>query len=199
MAEPARKKATYEDLYSIPENTTGEIINGELVVTPRPSRKHTSAASSLGFEIGPAYQFGRGGPGGWIIIIEPEISFGEDILVPDLAGWKEERFPEEEPHNWISVTPDWICEVLSPGTHRRDKMEKMPIYARHEVSYFWLLDPVVKTLDVFRLQYGEWVVAGLFVEDAKLRAEPFTEIEITLSDLWLGERRRPQPEDKSKE
>ncbi len=93
MSEPAGKRATYEDLYLIPQNMTGEIINGELTVTPRPSRRHTSAVSSLGYKIGPSYQFGEGsGPGGWIIIIEPEIGLGEDILVPDLAGWKKERF-----------------------------------------------------------------------------------------------------------
>ncbi|MGO9312609.1 MAG: Uma2 family endonuclease [Syntrophobacteraceae bacterium] len=131
MSGPAKKKATYNDLFSIPENTTGEIINGELIVTPRPSRRHLYTESALGNKIGPPYQFGEGGgPGGWIILLEPEIGFGEDILVPDLAGWREGRYPEEEPHNWISVCPDWVCEVLSPSTQRTDKMEKMPVYAR---------------------------------------------------------------------
>lgn len=186
MSEPAKRKATYEDLFSIPENTTGEIINGELIVTPRPSRKHTYASSALDKKIGPPYQFGEGGgPGGWIIIVEPEMGLGEHILVPDLAGWKKERFPGEEPHNWISTAPDWVCEVLSPGSMRIDKMEKMPLYARHGVPYLWLIDPIAKTLDVFRLKDGEWTVAGLYVEDAKVRAEPFTEIEIELNALWL--------------
>jgi len=195
MAEPARRKATYQDLFSIPENMTGEIINGELVVTPRPSRSHVRAASSLGYRIGPPYQFGEGGgPGGWVILIEPEIGLGEDILVPDLAGWKEERYPEEEPHNWISVAPDWICEVLSPSSLKRDRMEKMPIYARHGVGYFWLIDPIGKTLDVFQLEGNRWMVAGLYVDDARVRAEPFTEIEIDLSDLWREPRRRQAPD-----
>ena len=195
MAEPAKRKAAYEDLFNIPENMTGEIINGELVVTPRPSRKHTSATSSLGYKIGPPYQFGEGGgPGGWVIIIEPEIGLGEDILVPDLAGWKVERYPEEEPHNWISVVPDWICEVLSPSSLKRDRMDKMPIYARHGVAYFWLIDPIARTLDVFRLENGRWVVSGLYVEDVKVRAEPFAEIEINLHDIWREAGRRPVPE-----
>ena len=192
MAEPAKRKAVYEDLYGIPENMTAEILNGELVVTPRPSRSHVSTTSSLGYKLGPSYQLGQGGPGGWIILIEAEIAFGEDILVPDLAGWKVERFPEEEAHNWISVVPDWICEVLSPSTLRRDKAVKMPIYARYGVSFFWLIDPDAKTLDVFRLQDGLWVVSGLYVEDDKVRAEPFPEVEIDLTDLWLADRlRRP--------
>jgi len=184
MPEPAKRRAVYEDLYSIPENMTGEIIDGELVVTPRPSRKHVYSASSLGIEVGASYQFGRGGPGGWIILVEPEIGLGEHTLVPDLAGWREERYPDEEPHNWISVPPDWVCEILSPGTRRRDRMKKMPIYAQYEVPHLWLIDPIDKTLEVFRLKEGEWVVAGLHEGDAKVRAVPFIEIEISLSNLW---------------
>ncbi|MEM5788171.1 MAG: Uma2 family endonuclease [Syntrophobacteraceae bacterium] len=187
MPDPAKKKATYEDLYGIPENMTGEIIDGELILTPRPSRKHVIVSSYLGGEIIPPYCHGRGGgPGGWVILIEPEIGLGEHILVPDLAGWREERFPHEEPHNWISIVPDWICEVLSPHTLRIDKMQKLPLYARHGVPCLWIIDPMVQTLDVFRLKAGEWVLAGAYVEDAKLRAEPFAEIEINLIDLWPG-------------
>jgi|SRR5208283_638169 len=190
MAEMAKKMATYEDLYDVPDNMIGEIIGGELIVTPRPSRRHGYTTFALGNEIGPPYQFGRsGGPGGWVFIFEPEIGLEEHVLVPDLAGWKEQRYPDEESHNWISVAPDWICEVLSPNTLKIDKMEKMPIYARHGVPYLWLIDPIAKTLDVFRLKAGEWVVAALYVEGAKVRAEPFTEIEINLSDLWQEARR----------
>ncbi len=76
---------------------TGQIIDGDLIVTPRPSRHHVYTASALGSELGPPYQFGRGdGPGGWIILIGPEIKMGENILVPDLAGWRKERFPSSE-------------------------------------------------------------------------------------------------------
>lgn len=186
MGEAAGKRATYEDLYGIPENMTGEIINGELYVTPRPARRHAIAASILGGEILPPYQLGRGGgPGGWVIIDEPEIGLGEDILVPDLAGWKRERFPFEEPHNWISVAPDWICEILSPSTLRKDKIMKLAVYARHGVHYFWLLDPLARTLDVLRLESGKWVLAGVYAEDDKVRAEPFQEVEIELGGLWM--------------
>lgn len=185
MSEPAKRKATYEDLFNIPENMTGEIINGELIVTPRPSRKHTYATSALGSAIIHSYQFARdGGPGGWVIIIEPEIRLGEHTMVPDLAGWKEERYPDEEPHNWISVPPDWICEMLSPNTRRLDRMKKMPLYAQYEVPYLWLMDPEETTLEVYRLSEGQWVVAGLHEGDTKVRAMPFTEYEINLSDLW---------------
>jgi Uma2 family endonuclease len=185
MSEPAKRKAIYEDLYDIPENMTGEIINGELIVTPRPSRKHTLATSLLVSELIPPYFHGRGGgPGGWVIIVEPEIRLGEHMMVPDLAGWRQERYPVDEPHNWISVPPDWVCEMLSPGTRRLDRMKKMPVYAKYEVPYLWLADPEEMTLEVFRLKEGEWIVAGLHEEGIKVRAIPFLEIEIDLSDLW---------------
>lgn len=185
-AEAARKRATYDDLYTIPENTTGEIIDGELIVTPRPSRKHIYTTSTLGAEIAPPYQFGRGGgPGGWIILIEPEIMFGEYILVPDLAGWRKERFPVSEETNSICAAPDWACEVLSPSTIRVDKIKKMSVYGQYGVQNLWLIDPLAKTLDVFRLESGKWVVAGFYAENDKVRAEPFQEIEIELGNLWL--------------
>jgi Uma2 family endonuclease len=193
MSEPAMKRATYEDLYAIPENMTGEIIDGELIVTPRPSRKHTLTSSYLGSEVIPPYCHGRGGgPGGWVIIIEPEIGLGQDILVPDLAGWKRERFPEVEETNWISVAPDWVCEVLSPGTARNDRIKKMRVFARHRVRYAWLVDPILMTLEVFRLESGRWLLLDAFAEDDKVRAEPFQEIEIDLGILWLeGRNRQP--------
>ena len=186
MAEPAaRIKATYEDLYTIPENMTGEIIDGEMSVTPRPSARHIYSGTRFGSVLVAGYDFGSGGPGGWIILDEPEISFGEDILVPDLAGWKKERFSVSEEHNWISVVPDWVCEIISPGTVRKDRIQKMPIYGRHDVPYVWLIDPIAKSLEIFRLESGRWTVAGLYAENDKVRAEPFEQMEINLADLWL--------------
>ena len=189
MAELAKRIATYEDLNSIPENTIGEIINGELIVSPRPSRKHTYAALALGTDLAAPYQFGRGGgPGGWIIIVEPEIGLGEHIMVPDLAGWRKERFPVEEDHNWISAVPDWICEILSPQTASLDKAEKMPLYARYGVAYAWIIDPIMmKTLDVYRLESGGWWrLLESYGGNDKMRAEPFQDVEINLGDLWIG-------------
>lgn len=186
MSEPAKKLAAYSDLYTIPENMVGEIVDGELFATPRPSARHTHAASVLGSEIGPPYHLGRGGPGGWIILDETEIMFGEHLLVPDLAGWKRERFPGVPKDNWISVAPDWVCEILSPATARLDKVRKMPIYARHEVPYLWLIDPAARILDVFGLQLGRWLLFATFAEDDKVRADPFAEVEIELKNLWLN-------------
>lgn len=185
MGEPAKQKATYNDLYNVPDNMTGEIIDGELHAMPRPSPKHAKVISDLGVIIGGPYRFGRGGPGGWIILYEPELQLGEHTLVPDLAGWKKERFPSSVTTNWIGVSPDWICEVLSPSTIRLDKTKKMPIYAKHNVNYLWLIHPIDKTLDVFKLVSGGWHLLNAFVENDIVKAEPFQEIEINLGELWL--------------
>jgi Uma2 family endonuclease len=135
--------------------------------------------------VGASYHLGRGGPGGWIILYETEVMFGAHLLVPDLAGWRRERFPGVPKDNWISVSPDWVSEILSPSTARLDKVRKMPIYAQYGVPYLWLVDPAAKTLDVFALTTGKWVLLAAFAEDDKVRAEPFAEIEIELKNLWL--------------
>jgi Uma2 family endonuclease len=189
MSEPAKRKAVYKDLFEIPENMTGEIIDGELIATPRPSRRHVHAATVLGVKVAPSYQFGEGGgPGDWIIYYEPEIHFSsEDIIVPDLAGWKKERLTTSPEEHRFAVCPDWICEIHSPQTAQRDRIVKMRIFARHEVPYVWLIDPALKTLEVFRLDSGKWSRLDAFSENDLVRAEPFHEIEIDLSLFWLGE------------
>ena len=194
MSDPAQNVATYEDLFNIPENMIGEIVDGELIVTPRPSRKHVICATALGATVTPPYQFGQGGgPGGWIFAIEPEIGLGDHIMVPDLAGWKRERFPVEEDHNWISAAPDWVCEILSPSTFRTEKIKKIAIYARHGIGHVWLIDPVAMTMDVFGLESGKWVLLGSFADNDKVRIEPFQEIEINLGDLWVASLQTPTP------
>ncbi|MGC8492741.1 MAG: Uma2 family endonuclease [Syntrophobacteraceae bacterium] len=188
MADPAKKKASYEDLFDIPENMIGEIINGELIATPRPSPKHVFSASVLGAKLVPPYQFGEGGgPGGWIILDEIELGLGENTIVPDLAGWRKERFPEKLETNWIEVVPDWVCEVLSPRTALLDRTEKMKIFADHKVGWVWLIDPSNRTLEVLRLKTDTLVPVAVFGGKAKARIEPFHEIEIDLSHLWLEE------------
>ncbi|MBF0119048.1 MAG: Uma2 family endonuclease [Desulfobacterales bacterium] len=187
MLTPIKTNANYEDLYTIPENMIGEIIDGELYAMPRPSYRHSNAASIIGWQIIGPYRFGIGGPGGWIILDEPEIKFSEsksDTVVPDLAGWKKERMPELPKKNWTSIAPDWICEVLSPKTNKHDRKKKMPIYAKFGVSFLWLVNPIEKTLEIFKLASGKWSLLDFFSDDDKACAEPFHDIEIELKNFW---------------
>ena len=137
-------------------------------------------------DIGGAYHRGRGGPGGWWILDEPEIHFIRDteVMVPDLAGWRRERMPRLPRDHRIEVAPDWVCEILSPSTARTDRVIKMPVYARYGVPYLWLVDPLVHTLEAFALHDGRWTVIGLFQEQDLVSVEPFAEIALELGGLW---------------
>lgn len=170
---------------AVPAHQVAELIDGELRVHPRPAKPHAAAASALGEELGPPFKRGRGGPGGWIILDEPEVHMGGDIVVPDLAGWRRARMPvmtTEEAH--FTIAPDWVCEVLSPRTEKTDRAEKLEIYARERVPHTWLVNPLVRTLEVLRLEGDRWTLLGVFKDAARLRAEPFDAIELDLSVLW---------------
>ena len=143
--------ATYADIQALPEHLVGEILDGELIVSPRPASPHAVAASRLMIELGGPFDRGRGGPGGWTILTEPELHFGPQVMVPDLAGWRRERMPQVPDVPFFELEPDWVCEVLSPSTARIDRSRKMRHYARARVQHVWLVDPLATTLEVFRL------------------------------------------------
>lgn len=185
MAQPARGNATYEDLGAVPVHLVAEIVGGELYTSPRSAARHARTASTLGVELGGPFDRGRGGPGGWQILDEPELHLGPDVLVPDLAGWRRERMPEVPDVSAFTLAPDWVCEVLSPHTARLDRAEKLPRYAREQVTHAWLVDPVLKTLEVLRREGASWLLVATFAGDAMVRAEPFDAIELELSALWL--------------
>jgi Uma2 family endonuclease len=178
-------KSPQEMWLELPDNVVGEIIMGELHVSPRPAPKHATASSALGIEIGGPFQFGKsGGPGGWWILDEPEIHIEDSITVPDIAGWKRERMPQIPNEAFFSIAPDWICEVLSPGTAAFDRAKKMPLYAEQGVKHLWLVDPIEKSLEVFENDNARWVLIHTYINDDKVRAVPFDAIEIELSSLW---------------
>ncbi|MBX3207841.1 MAG: Uma2 family endonuclease [Labilithrix sp.] len=184
MAAPAKRHATYEDLLAVPEHLVAEIIGGVLRTHPRPATLHARASSRLGAELDGPFDRGRGGPGGWILLDEPELHLHGDILVPDIAGWRRTRLPELPDAAAFELPPDWVCEVLSPSTAAMDRAEKLPIYAREHVEYAWLVDPIARTLEAFRLESARWVLLGTWRDDAHVRVEPFAEHDLELAALW---------------
>lgn len=182
--------ATIADLEAVPAEKVAEIIDGVLHVLPRPAIAHAHASSRLGVKLGGPFSLGEGGPGGWHILDEPELRFGpagaEDVLVPDLAGWRTQRLPRLPRSARISMAPDWVCEVLSRRTESSDRTEKMPIYAREGVRHAWLIHPTWQTLEVFSLNAeGRWTLLDVHRGSARVRAEPFAEVELDLSLFWL--------------
>ena len=181
---PLDRPATYEDLVKVPDICVAEIVDGELHVSPRPAPRHAVAGSSLGVLVGGPYQHGRGGPGGWWILGEPELHLGRDALVPDLAGWRRARMPRMPSTAYFPLAPDWVCEILSPSTASLDRVKKLTIYAREQVGHAWLIDPVARTLEVLRLEAGRWTILATHTGSDVVRADPFAEIELELESLW---------------
>jgi Uma2 family endonuclease len=178
------KLASYDDLLDLPENQVGEIVNGTLHVHPRPTIPHARAATALGEELGPRFGRSRGGPNGWVFLDEPELHLGRQILVPDLAAWRRERMPELPDAPYLSVAPDWVCEVLAPSTEGLDRSEKLPLYARHGVAHAWLLSPLARSLEVFRLDGATFRLIAAHRDTEQVNAEPFEELALDLGLLW---------------
>lgn len=184
MQDIIERKATYADLEAVPPHLVAELLCGKLVTHPRPAPRHSVAAASLTGDLVGPYQKGRGGPGGCIFMTEPELHFGEDVTVPELAGRKRKRMSEMPPKAYIEVAPDWLCEVLSPSTEKYDRGDKRDIYARAGVRHLWLLDPRIKCIEAFELTEGRWLLLGTYQGDEPVRIAPFADVEIQLDQLW---------------
>ncbi len=181
---PVPKPATYADVEALPDHVVGEILDGELYASPRPRLRHAVAATRLTGRLSPPFDDGKGGPGGWWLLMEPELHLGEDVVVPDLAGWRRERLPAVPDEPYLELAPDWVCEILSPSTERIDRGLKPAIYAREKVPHAWLVNPATRTLEVLRLQGDAWLIASVHSDAERVRAEPFDAIELDLAGLW---------------
>ena len=184
MADPARRRATYDDLRAVPAHLVAEILNGELHTSPRPSPPHARAASSLGGELYGPFDRGRGGPGGWVILIEPELHLLGEVLVPDIAGWRRERMPALPKSSAFELAPDWVCEVLSPSTAILDRTRKQYVYRQQGVPWLWFVDPHSRTIEVLRVSGQDLLVAGTFGGDGEMRVPPFGAVAIDVGALW---------------
>ena len=181
MSTSDNKRATYSDLEALPGNVIGELIDGELFALPRPGTPQGFAAARLFRRLG-AFE-NPGNAAGWWFLFQPELHLGDDVLVPDLAGWRGEALPEQS-RPYSTITPDWLCEVLSPSTAGIDRTRKLPVYARARVRHVWLLDPLARTLEVLRRSGSGWTEAGSFAGEARVRAIPFEAVELDLAALW---------------
>ena len=188
-ASARRRPVSYADIEALPEGIVGEIIEGELWTHPRPAPRHTLIASRLGVLLGTEFDQGMGGQGGWIILDEPEIQLGANILVPDLAGWRAARLQQLPEKGPLLISPDWVCEIFSPSTQKDDRRRKLPIYAAHQVGYAWLVDLEHRKVEVLKLRDGQWSALATHGHDDVIRAEPFDAAELSLSRLWDTQQR----------
>lgn len=190
MAETARRPATYEDLVRLPEHLVGEIIDGDLYASPRPTPRHSVATSAvLGGLHGPmsGRGGGPGGPGGWWILDEPELHLRPDVVVPDIGGWRRERMPKIPDEAFFSLAPDWVCEVVSPSTEQIDRVRKKRVYAREGVTHMWIVNPIAQTLEVLRLTGVFWQEVGVYSGNDTVSAEPFEAVTLDMARWWETE------------
>ena len=196
-------RATYQDVLDAPPHMVAEVIDGVLYTMPRPAIVHAQASSSLGAHLVRPFGHGSGGPGGWWILDEPELHLGEDILVPDMAGWQRERVPRLPDGAYWTLSPDWVCEVLSPSTRKIDLGAKRGIYARERVAYMWLVDPNDRSLESFELRDGGWRRLARLTGNQRVSQPPFDAVSFSLGDLWAdaetswAHRRQPRVHDEA--
>lgn len=181
---PLDRPATYDDLVKVPDIQVAEIVDGELHASPRPAPRNARAGSLLGAAITGPYDRGVGGPGGWWILDEPELHVGQNVLVPDLAGWRRSRMLRLPETAYFQLSPDWVCEILSPSTALLDRGKKLAVCAREGVAHAWIIDPILGTLEVLRLESGRWAILATHYGADVVRAEPFADIDLELSSLW---------------
>jgi Uma2 family endonuclease len=183
----AKRRATYADVEAVPDTKVAELIEGDLIVSPRPASPHARAASTLGATLITAFDGppGAGRPGGWWLLFEPELHFGKNVLVPDMAGWRHERMARVPNVAAFTLAPDWLCEVVSPSTGAIDRGRKMALYAREGVRNMWIVDPITRTIEVYRLEDGRWVVVSAHGGDDPVQAEPFEALVLEPARWWL--------------
>jgi Uma2 family endonuclease len=185
MSNPARRLATYEDLLGLPDDVRAEVIDGEVVVAPSPSPLHQDTVGGILSELRFPFQRGRGGPGGWWLILDVDVFFGpHEVLRPDIAGWRRERvlaLPAERP---VKAIPDWVCEALSPGTAARDQGDKRAIYQRSSVPWYWIVDPINRSLQVYRLTTEGYLLDTSVGDRGLARLSPFEAVELELEALF---------------
>lgn len=186
MADAVKKVVSYADVIAVPDSKVAEVVDNKLYASPRPAPRHARAMSVLGGELMGPFDRGRGGPGGWIILDEPELHFEAplEVLVPDLAGWRRERMPELPETSYFTLAPDWVCEVLSPSTQLLDRSKKLPVYHREHVHHAWLIDPLARTLEIYAWRSEGYLLVATHGADTICRAEPFEAIELELRALW---------------
>lgn len=186
MSRPAHIQCLYEAIEALPEGVIGELINGQLHTQPRPAGPHALVASNLGADLINPFSRGRGGPGGWWIIDEPEAHFirNKELVVPDVAGWRRERMPSVPEDQRFEVVPDWVCEVLSPSTASKDREVKMPLYARYGVDYAWIIDPRTRCLQAFERRGEDWFEVATFGSGEAICAPPFQAVTLEADAPW---------------
>jgi Uma2 family endonuclease len=176
--------ATVDDLARLEHH---EVIDGELVRKASPAAGHADIHAEIVLQLGP--QGVRRG-GRWRFFIEPIIELAEhQVYLPDVAGWRIETMPEQPDPDQVTFTmrPDWVCELLSPSTHRNDLQVKRAHYCHAGVGHYWDIDPRTQVMTVLRNNGRAFEIAEVVTAaDGDIALEPFPECVLNLGLLFAA-------------
>ena len=188
MSQSARRPATLDDFWAIPESERfHELVGGELIPKAAPSGEHGNAQAGVVAAVLPPFQRkpGGGGPGGWWIATEVEVLLStSDVVRPDVLGWRRERCLERPTGTPVKVRPDWICEVVSQSNATDDTVKKLRLYQRAAIPHYWIVDPRDATMTVMRWSEDGYITLLRAERGETARAEPFDAIEFAVGALF---------------
>ncbi len=181
MELKVKRNATLADWETVPDGESAQLIDGTLYITSRPNIHHAIAITYL---IGALHPHLRDKSKGWVLLFEPALRFGSNLLIGDIAGWRRDRLPViPRGDKWIETPPDFVCEALSPSTAKIDRGRKREIYAKAKVGHIWFIDPLNQTLEVLVLSKVVYNVVASAGGDDRAKFPPFG-VELDLSMLW---------------
>ena len=187
-ALPMINEATFDDLLALPEHERNELIDGVIVCQASPRLPHQAGQGALYKRLCRSFHEGDGGPedpGGWVFLLQPELHLGRNAFIPDIAAWRLPRNPQPSPTYYTELTPDWVCELLSPSTERMDRLRKFDLYAQAGVAHYWIVNPDLQTLEVYALD-GACYKRVASTEGSELGCfQPFDAVALDLARCWL--------------
>ena len=180
----AKKLKTFEDLRTAwLDDERIELINGDIIKRPMARYEHGAVQMAVGSELAPYKK--NGGPGGWWIATEISVKYDNNQCpTHDLAGWRKERIPTK-PSGVMELTPDWVCEITSPGHEKKDLLDNLLSLQKHKVPYYWIISPEDRSLIVYKLVDGKYSIIETIENcEGSVRIEPFTEFDFDLSYVF---------------
>ena len=165
-------KLTYDDYVHFPEDgKRHELIDGEHFVTPTPNRKHQAVSSNL---LGMIWSHLQQHPVGRVFSAPFDVILSTfDVVEPDLLYISRQRLAEIETSPWVKGAPNLVVEIGSPATRKRDATVKRRLYERFGVEEYWVVDPELDTIDVYRSVEGRYErTSQLTLEQADVLTTP---------------------------